>query len=74
MNKALSFFLCLAAGSVFAQDASDATPGADDPVDLRVDVFEVIDVAAEKAPEVSAEETDADIDAILDEAEALEKE
>lgn len=93
MNKAIIFILCLAAGSVCAQDASDATAKDDavdlrvdvfevvavaamddDPVDLRVDVFEVIDVTAEKAPVALAEETDADIDAILEEAEAIESE
>ena len=41
-------------------------------LDLRVSVIENIDVTVEKTPAVSADETDADIDPILDEAEALE--
>lgn len=74
MHKAIISFLCLAAGAVFAQETSDATAKDDDPVDLRVDVFEVIDVTAEKAPVAAGEETDPDIDAILEEAEAIESE
>lgn len=74
MNKVVLFFLCLTSTAVFAQDSGNAAPGADDPVDLRVDVFEVINVTAEKTPALPADGADPDIDAILEEAEAIESE
>ena len=60
---------CMAASLAWAQDADET---AVDEVDLRISVLEVIDVTAEKTPAVSTDEPDADIDAILDEVEALE--
>ncbi len=72
-NIVLAVF-CMAASLAWAQDGSETNAEDDNKVDLRVSVLEVIDVTAEKAPAVSADEADADLDAILDEAEALEEE
>jgi len=76
MKKTVFAVLCLAASFAWAQDGDgdEDNTGDVEKVDLRVSVLEVIDVTAEKAPAVSADEPDADIDAILDEAEALEDE
>lgn len=73
MRKLFLAVLTLAASVAWAQDDNETTGGDDNNVDLRVSVLEVIDVTAEKTPTASADEPDADIDAILDEAKALEE-
>lgn len=72
MRKLFLAALSLAAGVAWAQDSNETNAEDDNKVDLRVSVLEVIDVTAEKAPAASADEPDADLDAILDEAAALE--
>ena len=65
--------LCFTASSAWAQDASDDTASDSAEVDLRVNVFEVINVTAEKPASDAAEVIDSELAAILDEAEALEE-
>lgn len=72
MKKTVFAALCMATSLAWAQDGNETEAEANEKVDLRVSVLEVIDVTAEKTPAVSADESNADIDAILDEAEALE--
>ena len=72
MKKVIFAVLCLTAGIGWAQDADKSNADDTDKVDLRMSVIESIVVTAEKAPVVSADEPDENIDAILDEAEALE--
>ena len=62
--------LCLAATAVYADDQSEEL--IDETV-IRLADMEVIDVTSEKKPIESEEELDVDIEAILEEAEALEK-
>lgn len=72
MRKTILVVFCLATSFAWAQE-SDGTQADDaEKVDLRVSVLEVIDVTAKKTPAISVDEQDADIAAILDEAEALE--
>ena len=73
MRKLILAAISLAAGIAWAQDGNETKAEDDNKVDLRVSVLEVIDVTAEKTPAASADEADADIDAILDEAAALEE-
>ena len=72
MKKIVFTVFCLAASFAWAQDGDETEAKDVENVDLRVSVIENIDVTAEKTPAVSAAEPDADIDAILDQAEALE--
>jgi len=72
MRKTVFAVFCLAASFAWAQKGDETKVEDVEKVDLRVSVIENIDVTAEKTPAVSADEPDADIDAILDEAEALE--
>ena len=74
MKKAIFLVLCLAASLAWAQDSDETGLDMTEEVDLRVSVIENIDVTAEKAPVESFEEEDAEIDAILNEADALEDE
>lgn len=73
MKKLILAVFSLAAGVAWAQDSNETKSEDDNSVDLRVSVLEVIDVTAEKTPAATADEPDAELDAILDEAEALEK-
>jgi hypothetical protein len=73
MRKLFLAVFSLMAGVAWAQDGNETKTEDDNKVDLRVSVLEVIDVTAEKTPAASADEPDADIDAILDEAAALEE-
>lgn len=73
MKKTLIALFCLAAGAAWADDDGEAATESISEVELRVSVFENIDVTAEKPPSASVEEPDADIAAILEEAEALEE-
>ncbi len=72
MRKMILAVFGLAAGLAWAQESNETNAGEDNSVDLRVSVLEVIDVTAEKTPTAAADESDAELDAILDEAEALE--
>lgn len=72
MKKTVFAVFCMTASLAWAQDGNQTEAEENRKVDLRVSVLEVIDVTAEKTPAVTADEPDADIDAILDEAEALE--
>jgi hypothetical protein len=74
VKKTVFAAFCMAASLAWAQDDDVASAVAVDEVDERISVIEVIDVTAEKPPTLSADEQDPDIDAILDEAEALEDE
>ena len=74
MKKVVLVMFCMAGGVAWAQDDERSESEEIDSVDLRVSVFENIDVTAEKAPAVSAEELDEDLETILDEAEDLEEE
>ena len=74
MKTVVLVMFCMAGGVAWAQDDERSESEEIDSVDLRVSVFENIDVTAEKAPAVSSEETDENIDALIDEAEALEEE
>lgn len=73
MRKLFLAVFSLAAGVAWAQDSNETNAEEDNKVDLRVSVLEVIDVTAEKTPSASADEPDADLDAILEEAAALEE-
>ena len=61
--------LCLAATAVYADDQGEEII---DELEVRLAEMEVIDVTSEKRPVESDEELDADIEAILEGAEALE--
>ena len=72
MRKMILAVFGLAASLGWAQESNETSAGEDNSVDLRVSVLEVIDVTAEKTPTAAADESDAELDAILDAAEALE--
>ena len=75
MKKTIVVVFCLAASVAWAQDSDEAgLDMTEEAVDLRVSVIENIDVTAEKAPVEPFDDEDTEIDAILDEAEALEDE
>ena len=73
MKKTMIIGLCLAASLALAQEAEDTDVTVNEIVDLRVSVLEVIDVTAEKPATNVASEADPEVDAILDEVEALER-
>ena len=62
--------VCLVGGLATADGANDAE--IIDELEVRLSEIEVIDVTAEKSPGEDSGDIDADIEAILDEAEALE--
>lgn len=72
MTKTLVAMCCLTAGIAWAQDSDETVTAEDEKVDLYISVIENIDVTAEKQLLEFDDDTNADIDAILDEAEALE--
>ena len=74
MRKTVIAVFCFAASLAWAQDSDETKTDVVEAVDVRLSVIEVIDVTAEKAPVESTHEPDEDIDAILDEAEALDEE
>jgi len=74
MKKIIIAVFYLASSISWAQDTDENKAEESDKVDLRMSVIESIVVTAEKAPVLSAEEADEDIDTILDEAEAIEDE
>ena len=73
MRTILVSLLLMTAGVAWAEDADVAGAVAVDQLNERLSVIEVIDVTAEKPPLAIDEESDPDIDAILDEAENLEE-
>ena len=73
MRKTIFAFCCMAASVTWAQHSEDTDREELDSVDLRVSVIENIDVTAEKAPAVSADEPGPEIDAILEAAKAAEE-
>ena len=73
MKKTAVALLAMIAGIAWAEDEDAARAVAIDPVEERISAIEVIDVTAEKPPALTPDEVDADIDAILDEVEALEE-
>ncbi len=70
MKRVLFATLCLAASAVYA-DGQDGE--MIDELEVRLSEIEVIDVMVEKSPVASDDELDADIEAILEQTEALEK-
>ena len=73
MKKMLITTLIFAAGTAWGQEnaATDDVDSTD--VDLRVSVLEVIDVTADKTTEAAAQTPDPEVDAILDEIDALDE-
>lgn len=67
MKKVFALAFCFSATAAIADD--DA---AIDELEVRLSEIEVIDVTSEKKPIESTQETDADIDALLEELEAIE--
>jgi hypothetical protein len=74
MKKTVLAVFCLAASLAWAQDSDDTKTDVVEAVDVRISVIEVIDVTAEKELVESIDEPDAEIDAILNEVDSLEKE
>lgn len=72
MKSFVLVMIGMASSVVWAQDEDAARAVAIDEVNDRISVIEVINVTAEKPPALTTDESDPDIDAILDEAEALE--
>lgn len=74
MKKVFTAVFCLAASIAWAQDSDETEAAEDEEVDLYISAIENINVTAEKPISESVDDTDTDIDAILDEAEALDDE
>ena len=74
MKRMIFAVFCLTAGIGWAQDTHESKVEKTEKVDLRMSVIESIVVTAQKAPVVSTDEPDEDIDAILGEVESLENE
>ena len=72
MKKIIFAVFCLTASAGWTQEANEKEVDESEKVDLRMSVIESIVVTAEKSPVTSDEGPDQEIDAILDEAEALE--
>lgn len=73
MNRTMLVMICLAGSCAWADDGDEAGTDGSDAVDLRVEVLEQIDVTAQKTAVESDADFDADIEAIILEAETLEK-
>lgn len=73
MKRLIIATMCLAGGLALAQDETQ-TEGPIEEMQIRLATMEQIEVTAEKALVQSSEDIDADIDSILDDAEALEAE
>ena len=71
MKTTILAVFCLTAGLAWADDEGSIDDEAISEVDLRVSVIEHIVVTSDKAPDPNAEVLDAELEAILDEAEAL---
>jgi hypothetical protein len=74
MKRMIFAVFCLTAGIGWAQDTDESKVEKTEKVELRMSVIESIVVTAQKAPVVSTDEPDEDIDAILGEVESLENE
>jgi len=72
MKKTIIAVFCLATSVAWAQDSDETKGTEDEGVDLYISTIENIDVTAEKPMVELVDDTDLDLDAILDEAEALE--
>ena len=72
MKRLATLAVCLLGGIAFADDANDEE--IIDELEVRLSEIEVIDVTSEKSPGADDQDVDAEIEAILDEAEALESE
>ena len=73
MKKTIAVICFLAAGLACAGEESDEETETASQVDLRVSVIENIEVTSDKAPSQDAEELHPDIEAILEEADAVEE-
>ena len=74
MRMAMLAILFLAAGLVYAQDEDESVIEVPQDVIDQLGVIEEINVTAEKPPAEDSEAIDADIEAILDEADAIDAE
>ena len=74
MKQTVLAMSCLAASLAWAQDSDETETNVVEAVDVRLSAIEVIDVTAEKELVESIDESDAEIDAILEAADALEEE
>ena len=72
MKKTILALFCLAASLAWADDEGSVDDDSISEVDLRVSVLEHIVVTSEKSPDPNAETLDAELEAILEEAEVLE--
>lgn len=72
MKRTILIVFSLAAGIASAQNDSDTAAAGDEQVDLYISVIENIDVTAEKPVVDAVDDTDTELDTILDEAEAIE--
>ena len=72
MRKLLFAILPFAAGLAWAETGEETGAGIE-ALQIRLATIEQIDVTAEKTPLDSAASLDAEIDAILEEADALEE-
>jgi hypothetical protein len=71
MQKTIMTILCFAAGLVYASDEGENDTTVPE-VSTRLEMIEEINVTAEKPVAMPAEESDDELDAILDEADALD--
>ena len=69
MKRLVLATLCLAATVVYADGQSEEVI---DELEIRLSEMEVIDVTAEKQPAESQDPVDEDIEALLDELDAIE--
>ena len=72
MKTTILAVFCLTASLVWADDEGSIDDESISEVDLRVSVIEHIVVTSEKSPDPNAEALDDELEAILDEADALE--
>ena len=72
MRKMLIAAFFVSTGVAWAQDSENSATEDADKVDLYISVIENIDVTADKEASLLDDDLDADIAAILDEAEALD--
>ena len=72
MKKTFIAVFCLVASVAWAQESDQTKAVEDEGVDLYISTIENIDVTAEKPMVEVVDDTDADLDAILNEADALE--
>jgi hypothetical protein len=73
MKKIFIAVFCLGASMAWAQDGDETKAAEEEGIDLYISAIENIDVTAEKPMVEIVDDTETDLDAILDEAEALEE-